>query len=136
VLGTFSARDEEKRATMTCRIEERGDLVVVNVTGETSKWEVLDTVHRLHERDPRKDVSDLWILSSESVVPFDAFPELVEGIRRLCTDGRKFARSAIVASGQFQKALMDMYRSEAQSLPYEIGVFTSRAAAEKWLKEK
>jgi aspartate aminotransferase len=47
------------------RIEEKEDFVEVQLSGQTSSWEVLRAVRQLHERYPRKEVSDLWIVSDE-----------------------------------------------------------------------
>jgi hypothetical protein len=109
--------------------------VEVEVWGETSTEEVLTAVYQIHEQYPRKEQADLWSLSRETMLPLSVFPTIVKAIGGLCGDGHVYRRSAIVASDRFQKAMADMYRSEATALPFEIGVFTSRDDAVRWLSE-
>jgi hypothetical protein len=120
---------------MAYRIQESDGFVEVHVWGKTSKWELLDAVHRLRSRDPRKEIGDLWVIAEESMVPLDAFPEIVAAIARFCFSGIACARSAIVAGGPFHKTLLDFYGVEARVLPFEVGVFTSRDEAIAWLND-
>jgi len=121
---------------MPYSIKHHSDLVEVELWGETSVAEVLAAVNELHASYPRKERSDLWNLSRETMVPLSAFPTVIQAIGGLCGGSQVYRRSAIVASGSFQRAMVDMYRTEAACLPFEIGVFQSRDEALKWLREE
>jgi len=121
---------------MPYQIQIRDGIAEVTLSGETSVAEVLQAVGELRDRDPRKEGCDLWEISEECVVPIDAFPAIAGGIKSFCPNGMVGNKTAFVANSEFQKSVMDMYRSEArkQKLPFEIGVFTSRDEAVRWLK--
>jgi hypothetical protein len=119
---------------MPYKIQEIDGYVEVSVWGETSKWEVLEVIRELQRRDTRKEVSDLWLLSKECMVPFTEFSEIAEAVKSLCTSGMIGSKSAIVAEDELQRAQLEMYRAEAAILPFEVRVFRSRDDAVQWLK--
>ena len=119
---------------MAYQVRDLGGIIEVSVTGETSKEEVMRAVHELQRRDPEKRCADLWLVASECMLPFHEFHQIAESILSLCTPGMTGNRSAIVADGEFQAALMEMYQGEAAILPYEIGVFRCREKALAWLR--
>ncbi len=118
---------------MPYEIVEKEDLVEVRLSGETTRWELMEAIHHLHRRDPCKKTSDLWVVSADVVVPAAWHALLVSTTKNLCTPDMVGARTAILAADQLHKAQFDMYRTEAQRLPFEIKVFTSRKKAERWL---
>ena len=119
---------------MPYSIKRQNGFVEVEVWGETSAAEIIAAVNEIHAEYPRKECSDLWVLARESMLPLSTFPTIIEAIVGLCGEDHVYRRSAIVASDQFQKAMADMYRSEADTLPFEVGVFISRDDAIQWLK--
>ena len=119
---------------MPYRIHRSDGIVEVEVSGNTSVTELLSAVRELRAMDPRKEVSDLWTISEDIVVPFAEFSTIVANIKALCTSDMVGCKTALVANGEFQRAVMDLYRSEAKALPFQIGVFASREQAIHWLK--
>jgi hypothetical protein len=109
----------------------------VRVWGDCSESELLGILTQLWEKDRGKHSSDLRIVAPGCLIPFGTYPRIVDRLRQFCqadqmTHGR---RTAIVASDEFQKALLELYRIESQSLPFEVGVFMSRDEAVRWLRE-
>jgi hypothetical protein len=121
---------------MPYRIQKTDGFVEIYLWGETSPGEVLVVLRRLHDLAPSKELSDLWIFSSECVIPCEAYQTIVKAAQSLCCTGMIASRSAIVAADQFQKAQLELYLREAQNLPFEIGAFTERDEAVEWLKRK
>jgi predicted nucleotidyltransferase len=119
---------------MPYRIELRDDIVEVYLWGRTSHVEVLNIIRELNARDPRKEQSDLWILAEDVVIAFQDFPAIAENVLDLLTPDMVWKRSAVVASSATQQAFVELYKTQSRSLPYEIGVFTSRQEAVDWLK--
>ena len=118
---------------MSYHIEPRTGYVEVHVSGQTSARELLEIVQILRDRDPRKQIPDLWMLEGDTMVPLSAFWTLAEGVRALCSPDLACSRTALVASGPMQAGLLDLYRAEAADLPFEIRIFTSRDEALGWL---
>lgn len=119
---------------MPIQIQSGGEFVEVTVSGEVSKWEIMDALGKLRILDPRKERCDLWMLGPEVVIPFAEFASIIGMTMSMATGDFVGNKSAVVASDEFQLAEADMYRMEAKGLPYPIGVFTSRDEAVKWLR--
>jgi hypothetical protein len=120
---------------MPYRIREKEGYIEVRVSGDTSEWEVLGIVYRLWRRDPHKKVPDLWVFAPDAVVHVSAFGFIAKGIARLCPPGFRGTKSAMVATGGFQHAAMELYRAAAKDQPFELRVFPSRAEALQWLRQ-
>lgn len=120
---------------MPYKIIDEDPVVEVHVTGDATTAEVLEALRKLQENDPRKERSDLWHFASESVLPYDVFPMIVESIKRACTRDMVGRPSAIVTSDKMLSATLDIYKQEAKAskVPFEIRVFTDRETALKWL---
>ena len=119
---------------MPYRIRTRDGFFEVRVWGETSTHEILNAVKELDRKDRGKKLPDLWIFAAESQLPFDQHAEIAKAIRSLCPPGMVGNRTAMVADGEFQKAQLEVYRSEASILPFPIRVFGSEDEAVEWLK--
>ncbi len=119
---------------MAIQIQAAGEFIEVTVTGEVSKWEIMDALGKLQKLDPRKARCDLWTLGPEVVIPFSEFASIIGMTLKLTTEDFVGNKSAVVASDDFQRAEVDMYRMEAKTLPYPIGSFTSRDEAIAWLR--
>ncbi len=121
---------------MPYTIQPLDDFVEIQITGQPSMWELLNVLRQLRERDPRKKKPDVWIISEDTVFPLEWHTQIANTLQRLCLpDMAVGAKSAIVVCNEFQRAQFEMYRQQAQSLPFEVGVFKSRANALKWLVE-
>jgi len=121
---------------MAHRFDVVDGIVEVHVTGQPTKWELLEIFGKLQARDPQKTMSDLWFVSEETVIPPSWHAKLADAVRSLATAGVKPRRSAVVAANQLHMAMLDMYRQEAEGLPFEVGVFLSADEARAWLKGK
>lgn len=119
---------------MAYQIEMKDGFFEVRISGETSKYEVLDVIQELDRRDRGKKFPDLWLVAAESQVPFLHFSEIAQAIRSLLPRDAVGNKTAIVAEGEFLRAQMELYRSEASILPFEIRVFGSRDEAVEWIK--
>jgi hypothetical protein len=119
---------------MPYEIKESHDLFEVLVSGKSSKWEVLQIVGHMQRRDPRKERRDLWILSSESSIPYASFQEIAHLVGNFCRDDFVGEKTAIVAAHELQMQEMELYRLEAAALPFDIRVFRSREDALAWLE--
>jgi len=121
---------------MPYSIKHHSDLVEVELWGDTSIGEVLAAVNELHVAYPNKERPDLWNLSREILLPLSTFPLIAKAIGGLCGGSQVYRRSAIVTSGSFQHAMADLYKLEAAQLPFQVGIFSSRDEALKWLREE
>jgi hypothetical protein len=121
---------------MPYRIEEVDSIFEVRVWDPTSALEVLHAITELARRDPRKERCDLWSFDTNLFLSLTEYPGMVRETASLC--GKDFVgnRSAILVYKGLQEAVAEMYQSEAAGkLPFEIGVFTSREDAIRWLKD-
>lgn len=118
---------------MAYEIEKQDGYFEVRVSGETSRYEVLEIIRELHTRDCGKKFPDLWLMAEESQVPFAHFSEIAQAIGRLLPVDAVGEKTAIVAADEFHMAQFEMYRSEASHLPFPIRVFLSRDEAVAWL---
>lgn len=118
---------------MPWQLEMKAGYVEVNLSGSTSKTEILEILRELARRDPKKEIPDLWIIAPESQVPLVAFAEIAKAIQHLLPPDAVGCRSAIVAGGPFHQAQLEMYRYDAAALPFETRVFQYRSEAEAWL---
>ena len=119
---------------MAYRIHEGDGFVEVQISEETSVEELLGVIRELRDRDPRKEISDLWSLSEDSIIPIASFASIVASVAPLCPRDIVGRKTAVVASNELHRAVLDIYRAEAARLPFAIGVFTSREEAVHWLK--
>jgi hypothetical protein len=116
------------------RIEKKEDFIEVHLWGNSHESEVVEILWKVHEMAPRKEISDLWLLSEDCVVPWGVFPALVKQVGRLVSPDFIGSKSAIVVVNHFQMAQAKLYLEEAKGLPYETGVFMTREEALRWLK--
>ena len=119
---------------MAFRIEKTEDFIEVHLWGNGNEWEVMDILRKLHEMAPHKEISDLWQISAEYVVPLEAFLSIVNEITRFLSNDMIANKSAIVVANHFQMAQARLYLEEAKRLPFEIAVFMTREEAIRWLK--
>jgi hypothetical protein len=121
---------------MPYEIEEKDDYFEVRLEGTFTALEVLEAINTLKKKDPLKKTPDLWVVPEGHFIPANWHPIIVKAIRKLCARDILGARSAVLATNQFYKALADIYCSEAESLPYSTRAFTSRREAERWLRNE
>lgn len=119
---------------MAFHIEKAEDFIEVKLWGNGDQWEIVKILGQLREMAPRKEISDLWLISKEYVVPWHAFPPIVKEVSRLLPNDMIANRSAIVVSDHLQMSQARLYLEEAKRLPFEIGVFMTKEEAIKWLK--
>ena len=119
---------------MAHRIEKTEDLIEVHLWGDAHLTEVLTVLRKLHALTPRKEISDLWLIAEEYVVPWATFSTIVKAVTHLLGRDMVMAKSAIVVANEFQVAQASMYQEAAHHLPFKVGVFRNRDAAVQWLK--
>jgi hypothetical protein len=119
---------------MAHEIEKKDWYIEVRVSGPTSKHQILNIILQLNAMDPGKKLPDLWIFSWESQVPLVHFHDIARIIRQILPKHAVGSKSALVADGEFQKAQLELYQTEAAILPYPVGVFRSTEEALEWLK--
>ncbi|MCF7849188.1 MAG: hypothetical protein K9M45_10075 [Kiritimatiellales bacterium] len=120
---------------MGYEIEKREGFFEIRLFGDVSKFEVLTALAQLVRRDPQKKYPDVWVTTPEVQVSLTEYPWIVKMIARIFIIRRPISKkTAIIASGDFQKAQFDLYRKEASVLPADIGVFRSRDEAIAWIK--
>ncbi len=119
---------------MAFRIEKKEDCIEVHLWGNAHESEVLEILRKLREMAPRKEISDLWLLSEEYVVPWDLFLPIVNEVKSFVSGDMIANKSAIVVANHSQMAQAQLYLEEAKSLPFEIGAFMTREEAVRWLK--
>ncbi len=119
---------------MSFRIEKTDGIIEVHVWGKAAQSEIVTILRKLHEMAPRKEISDLWLLSEEYVLPWDTFMPIVKEVRRLLAPGMIAKKSALVVSNHFQMAQAKLYLEEARVLPFEMAAFMTREEAVRWLK--
>ncbi len=119
---------------MAFRVEKTEDCIEVHLWGSGDQWEIMNILRQLREMAPHKEISDLWVISKEYVVPWYAFSPIVNEVSRLLPNDMIANKTAIVVSDHLQMSQAKLYLEEAKRLPFEIGVFMTRAEAIKWLK--
>ena len=120
---------------MPYQIQDQEGFVEVQGSGKLSFLEVLSALHELHVKFPLKEVSDLWVLPDNAVIPpLATFPAITKFVRGFCLKGFFGKKTAIVSRGALQHAFVDLYEKEAKSLPFETRSFSSREQAINWLK--
>jgi hypothetical protein len=119
---------------MAFRIEKTEDCIEVHLWGNGDQWEIMNILGQLREMAPRKEISDLWLVSKEYVVPWHAFSPIVKEVTRLLANDMIANKTAIVVSDHLQMSQARLYLEEAKRLPFEIGVFITREEAMRWLK--
>ena len=119
---------------MAFRIEKGGEFIEVHLWGNGDESEVLHILRKLREMAPRKEISDLWLLSEEYVIPWKAFLPIVKEVARFASDDIIPNKTAIVVASHLQMAQARLYLEEAKRLPFEIAVFMTREEAISWLK--
>ena len=118
---------------MPYSIEEQDDFFEVALNGKSSAWEVLEIIHALRDRDPRKERCDLWVFASDYSVPISSFSHIAGDVENLCKEGFVGNKTAVVPGNLLQRAAMFLYKREAENLPFPIKVFSSRDDAVEWL---
>ncbi len=119
---------------MAFRIEKGPDFIEVHLWGKGDESEILTILRQLYEMAPRKEICDLWLISEGYVVPWDCFLPILKEITGFLGRDTIASKSAIVVASHFQVAQAELYLKEAESLPFEIGVFMTREEAIRWLK--
>jgi hypothetical protein len=119
---------------MAFRIEKTEDSIEVHLWGNGDQWEIMNILRQLREMVPRKEISDLWLISKEYVVPWHTFSPIVKEISSLLPNDMIASKTAIVVSDHLQMSQARLYLEEAKRLPFEIGVFMTREEAMRWLK--
>jgi len=120
---------------MPYRIEEVDSIFEVHVSNPTSRREILQAIQEIAGKDPRKERCDLWYFSNEAIVSLEEYAEIVRAVKSLCPPDMVGNKTALLVSRELQRVAANMYRSDAADLPFEIGVFTSREDALRWLKD-
>ena len=119
---------------MAFRIERTKDFIEVHLWGNGHESEILEILRKLREMAPRKEISDLWMISEEYVVPWDLFLPIVNEVKSFVSSDIIAKKSAIVVANHSQMAQAQLYLEEGQSLPFEMGAFMTREEALRWLK--
>jgi hypothetical protein len=119
---------------MAFRIEKTEDFIEVRLWGNAHVAEIVEILQKLREMAPRKEISDLWLVSEECVVPWDAFLPIVKELTHLLSPDMMANKSAIVVANHFQMAQAELYLEETESLPFQTGAFMTREEAIRWLK--
>jgi hypothetical protein len=119
---------------MSFRIERTDDLIEVYLWGHVQGSEIMSILWQLNAIAPRKEISDVWLLAEDCVVPWDTFLPVVKELGRLLSPDMKASRSAIVVASHLQMAQAQLYLEEAKRLPFETRAFLSREEAVTWLK--
>jgi hypothetical protein len=130
---TISFR-HEGRLTMAFRIEKTEDFIEIHLSGIAQMSEVAEILQKLHEMAPRKEISDLWLISEECVVPWEAFRPIVKEVTGLLSPDMVPSKSAIVVASHFQMAQAQLYLEETKRLPFKTAAFMTREEAIRWLK--
>ena len=120
---------------MPYTIQRNPEFVEVTLHRNSTVHDLLRALEELTQADPRKETCDLWVFPDDMTIPFESFGPIADKIRSLCRTDFIGSRSAMVATGVFQLAQMELYRQEAATLPYELVLFPNREAAIAWLKE-
>jgi hypothetical protein len=83
---------------MAFRIEKTEDLIEVHLWGYGDEAEVVNILRKLRGMAPRKEISDLWLISEEYVVPLDAFLRIVKELIGFLSNDMIAKKSAIVVA--------------------------------------
>ena len=119
---------------MAFRIERTEDFIEVHLWGNAPESEVVAILRKLHEMAPCKEISDLWLIAEECVIPWDVFLTIVKEVGSFLSRDMIANKSAIVVASHFQMAQAELYLEEAKRLPFETAVFMAREDAIRWLK--
>jgi len=82
---------------------------------------------------PRRQA--IWILADDvSPPPFPDFAVITEEVRQVLQPDLTDKRVALVVGGGLIRALVEMFRREAVSLPLQLQIFLNRDEALSWVK--
>lgn len=83
---------------------------------------------------PRRQA--IWIISDDvTPPPFHDFTLIIDMVREMLLPGDIGKRVAMVVAGGLNRALVEMFRREAVSLPLQLRVFLNRDEALAWITE-
>ena len=119
---------------MAYEITAHDDFLEVRLSGETSKYEIIEIVGRLARLDPLKSRPDLWILAPEIHVPFTDLVQIAEAIGKKVPPEAAGSKTAYVVADEFQRAKLELYISEAAILTFDMRTFGSRDDAVAWMR--
>lgn len=120
---------------MAHEIETHEEFLEVSLSGQTSKYEILQIIGELARRDPGKELADLWILATDSQVPLPDLIEIAETIKKRLPPESRGRKTAFVATDAFQKAQLQLYVAEASVLGLDMRIFPSRDEAVTWIHQ-
>ncbi len=120
---------------MSYKITKQDKYIEVSLLAGATKWDVIQAVGGLRQRNPLKEFPDVWILDEEVVIPFSDFENIMN--RSLVEFPKDMHRtpSAIVVQDAFQLEMARLYVAELAAVPYEIRVFTNKEEAVAWIQQ-
>jgi hypothetical protein len=119
---------------MGYEIDQRDGFFEITLSGDPTKFEILNAFAELVRRDPQKRYPDIWIVAPEVRIPYMDYSQIAGAIASVHTKPTILKKSAIVAADAFQKAQLELFREEMSSLPLDLQVFQSRDEAVAWIK--
>ena len=120
-----------EKASCPTKLRKKPDFFEVNISGPTSKYEMVEALGLLIRKNPGKTRPDLWTFSEETTMSLEIFSAVSESLS-YATPHPVEPRSALLAANDFQKAQLLLFLPAVKHLPFEIDVFTSRDEALRW----
>ncbi len=118
---------------MAYELEQHEGFIEAHLSGETSKYEILQTVGEIARMDPRKDLADLWCFEGDGQIPFQDFFEIAEAIRKKMPEHTLGVKTALVVADAFHQAQLEFFVAEASILNLDMQIFQSRDEAVSWI---
>ena len=105
----------------------------VDLWGQATKWDVIQAILELRQKDPVKAKPDLWVLDEEVVVPLAEYGAMAATSTDDLPADFRGAPTAVVVNNKLQYEMAKLYREQMKTAPFELEIFLDMASAEEWI---
>ncbi len=120
---------------MPYKIESKPHYQRVDIFGAATKWDAIQAIMELRQKDPCKAQADLWVIDEDVVVPLAEFGEVAATSTQELPADFQGAPTAIVVNNQLHYEMAKLYREQMNPAPFTIEIFQDLVAAEEWLAQ-
>lgn len=115
-------------------IRETESYIMVSATGACDLKEILTTIEQEFAMASFPRLNDIWVFDDKPIaIQFVDLEVITRFVAAICPQGTTRTKSALVAPEGLNGALLQMWASTAEVLPYEVKVFSNITDAEDWL---
>ena len=115
------------------RITEHEHNFVVEILGSASFTDVIDAIRDANNQPHYFEKNNIYIFSNELIE--GTFAQMEQVMQFILVSYPKInpgIKTAVVVSGGFNRALVDLWATDSDRLPFDVRVFSNQEAAEIW----